>query len=97
MSNIEDFNKKINMPSNFYESKEFKTTFLECEKTNKSYLLMGKAGTGKSTFIEYFRSKTKKSSSFSLYRCSCNKNKRTNYTFFFKLPHRIPKKVILKF
>ncbi len=93
MTNIEDFNKKINMPSNFYESKEFKNTFLELEKSNRSYLLMGKAGTGKSTFIEYFRSKTKKQSVVLAFTgVAAIRIKGQTIHRFFKLPHRIPKK-----
>ncbi|MBU0614419.1 AAA family ATPase [Patescibacteria group bacterium] len=41
-------------------TKEFKDAFDAIEKTNNHIFLTGRAGTGKSTLLKYFRSKTKK-------------------------------------
>ena len=41
-------------------TKEFKDAFHAMEKTNDSLFLTGRAGTGKSTLLNYFRTKTKK-------------------------------------
>ncbi len=38
----------------------FQKTLALLEETNKNIFLTGKAGTGKSTFLEYFRAHTKK-------------------------------------
>ena len=49
-----------NLPKNLDES-VFQTAFNLMEKTNYSLFITGKAGTGKSTLVEYFRINTKKS------------------------------------
>ncbi len=41
-------------------TKEFKQAFETIEKTKKNIFLTGRAGTGKSTLLKYFRKKTKK-------------------------------------
>ncbi|MDP2631695.1 MAG: AAA family ATPase [Candidatus Uhrbacteria bacterium] len=41
-------------------TKEFKSAFDAIENTNNNIFLTGRAGTGKSTLLKYFRSKTKK-------------------------------------
>lgn len=41
-------------------TKEFKAAFEAMEKTNDNIFLTGRAGTGKSTLLKYFRKKTKK-------------------------------------
>jgi ABC-type lipoprotein export system ATPase subunit len=39
-------------------NKQFKKAFDLAEWTNKNVFITGKAGTGKSTFLDYFRYKT---------------------------------------
>lgn len=48
------------IPSNFDFSEEFQQAFGMIENTRKHIFITGKAGTGKSTLLEYFRIKTKK-------------------------------------
>ncbi len=46
--------------NNIKITKEFKEAYDAIEKTNDNVFLTGRAGTGKSTLLKYFRSKTKK-------------------------------------
>ena len=41
-------------------TKQFKHALEKLENSNKTIFLTGKAGTGKSTLLQYFRQKTKK-------------------------------------
>ncbi len=50
----------LNNFDNIELNKEFVEAFDLMEKTNKNIFLTGKAGTGKSTLLSYFRNKTKK-------------------------------------
>ena len=58
MNSVTQFDLGTEIPKNFYESKKFKQLRQNLEDTKQSYFLTGKAGTGKSTFIEYFRLST---------------------------------------
>ena len=60
MNYVTQFDLGTELPKNFYESKKFKQLRDNLETARQSYFLTGKAGTGKSTFIEYFRLSTKK-------------------------------------
>ena len=60
MNYVAQFDLGTVLPKNFYESKQFKQLRSNLENSKQSYFLTGKAGTGKSTFIEYFRLNTKK-------------------------------------
>jgi len=60
MNYVTQFDLGTEIPKNFYESKKFKQLRENLENTKQSYFLTGRAGTGKSTFIEYFRLNTKK-------------------------------------
>lgn len=60
MNSVTQFDLGTEIPKNFYESKKFIQLRENLEKTKQSYFLTGKAGTGKSTFVEYFRLNTKK-------------------------------------
>lgn len=53
-----EFNNDL--PENFDFSDEFKTAFDLMENSNNSIFITGKAGTGKSTLLKYFRANTKK-------------------------------------
>jgi GTPase SAR1 family protein len=55
--NISGQNK---LPSNFILTDDFRSAFNLMENTNYSIFITGKAGTGKSTLIEYFRIHSKK-------------------------------------
>jgi ATPase subunit of ABC transporter with duplicated ATPase domains len=57
ITKILDDNK---LPTNFNFTEDFKKAFDLMEQTNYSIFVTGKAGTGKSTLIEYFRLNTKK-------------------------------------
>lgn len=48
------------LPENFVLTEEFSKAFDIMENSKESLFLTGKAGTGKSTLLKYFRSKTKK-------------------------------------
>ena len=56
--------KKSYLPENFELTHEFQEVFDLIENTNNSVFITGKAGTGKSTLIEYFRENTKKKAVF---------------------------------
>ncbi len=60
MNDLPQFDVGTVLPKNFYESKQFKQLRSSLEKSNQSYFLTGKAGTGKTTFVEYFRLNTNK-------------------------------------
>ena len=60
MQYVTKFDSTIELPKNFYLSKQIKDTFIDIENTKNSILLSGRAGTGKSTFLEFFKSKTKR-------------------------------------
>ncbi len=60
MNDLSQFDVGTVLPKNFYESKQFKQLRSSLEKSNQSYFLTGKAGTGKTTFVEYFRLNTNK-------------------------------------
>ena len=52
----------MELPKSFKPSKAQKEAFEGLENTSNSYFIFGAAGSGKSTFIEYFRKNTKKNS-----------------------------------
>ncbi len=54
------FNLTVELPKNFYLSKDIKNYCEIIETTKDSYFIHGRAGTGKSTFINYFRNISKK-------------------------------------
>jgi len=53
-------NQYIELPKNYDKDKFAKELFNRIETTNDSLYITGKAGTGKSTFIQYFTKTTKK-------------------------------------
>ena len=53
-------NQYIELPKNYDKDKFVKELFNRIETTNDSLYITGKAGTGKSTFIQYFTKTTKK-------------------------------------
>jgi ATP-dependent DNA helicase PIF1 len=54
------FSSKIKLPDNLVITEEFDRAFDLMENTKKSAYITGKAGTGKSTLLTYFRKRTKK-------------------------------------
>jgi len=50
----------MNLPSGFRPSKQQKEAFDKIEGSSESYFIYGKAGSGKSSFIQYFRNISKK-------------------------------------
>ena len=73
MNSVTQFDLGTEIPKNFYESKKFIQLRENLEKTKQSYFLTGKAGTGKSTFVEYFRLNTKKKHNYTcIYWNCCN-------------------------
>ena len=56
------FGDGTDLPKNFYLNNQIKELFDKIENRNLHFLLAGKAGTGKSTFIEYLRINSKKDS-----------------------------------
>lgn len=54
------YNKITSLPLGYENDPVVLDLFNEIENCNKSYFITGKAGTGKSTFIQYFAQKTKK-------------------------------------
>lgn len=55
------YNKYVELPKGYENDEAVKKLFALVESSPKSYFLTGKAGTGKSTFINYFTKTTKKS------------------------------------
>jgi energy-coupling factor transporter ATP-binding protein EcfA2 len=54
------YGKESSLPDGYDEDPVIKNFFNQLENSNDSFLITGKAGSGKSTFIRYFNSKTKK-------------------------------------
>lgn len=54
------YNKYIELPEGYEKEEIAMSLFKEIEKTNNSYFITGKAGTGKSTFIHYFTKTSEK-------------------------------------
>lgn len=54
------YGKFTNFPPGYENDKEVSALFQKIETSNSSYFITGKAGTGKSTFIKYFATKTRK-------------------------------------
>jgi len=54
------YSKITSLPPGYEHDLVVKTLFNKIENSNKSYFITGKAGTGKSTFIQYFAQKTQK-------------------------------------
>lgn len=63
---------------------EFKMTFGMLEETSQSFFLTGKAGTGKSTLLKYFRANTKKNFAVVAFTglAAINVNGQTIHSFF---------------
>lgn len=57
---VEKKKKKIGLPESMKLTKEFKEAFNRMEKTEDHIFLTGRAGTGKSTLLNYFRHNTDK-------------------------------------
>jgi ATP-dependent exoDNAse (exonuclease V) alpha subunit len=51
-------------PKNFVLTGEFRDIFASIEKSSENVFITGKAGTGKSTFIEFFRGATNKNTAY---------------------------------
>ena len=98
MNYVTQFDLGTVLPKNFYESKQFKQLRSNLENSKKSYFLTGKAGTGKSTFVEYFRLNTNKNVMILAYTgiVAIKCRGRTIHSFF-GFPHHILKKKIVKF
>jgi hypothetical protein len=54
------YGKLSQVPNGYGDDITIKSFFSEVEETNQSFFITGKAGTGKSTFIQYFTQSTKK-------------------------------------
>ncbi|MBS1522270.1 MAG: AAA family ATPase [Bacteroidetes bacterium] len=54
------YSQFTNFPEEYDKDKTVNQLFNKIEDSNSSFFITGKAGTGKSTFIQYFASKTKK-------------------------------------
>jgi ATP-dependent DNA helicase PIF1 len=54
------YGKESSLPDGYEQDPDVKDFFSQIENSNDSFLVTGKAGTGKSTFIRYFNSKSKK-------------------------------------
>ena len=52
--------REIQIPADFDYNREFKKAFNAMENTDKHIFITGKAGTGKSTLLEYFKANTTK-------------------------------------
>ena len=93
MSNITAFDAKADLPKNFYLNQQIKDLFKLVETSSQSIILTGKAGTGKSTFIEYLRNYSlKKIQILAFTGVAAIKGRGRTIHSFFKLPHRIPNK-----
>jgi hypothetical protein len=64
MENLMEPLKNSRLPTNFELTDEFREAFDLIESTENSVFVTGRAGTGKSTFLEYFRENTKKTAVF---------------------------------
>lgn len=51
---------KTELPGDFELNDDFKKVFMFAERTRETVFVTGKAGTGKSTFLQYFKENTKK-------------------------------------
>ena len=93
MNYVAQFDLGTELPKNFYESKLFKQLRNNLENSRQSYFLTGKAGTGKSTFVEYFRLNTKKNVMILAFTgiVSIKCRGRTIHSFF-NYPHHILKR-----
>ena len=93
MNYITKFDLETELPKNFYLSKQIKDLYSNLENTRGSVLLSGKAGTGKSTFVEYLRMKSsKKIQILAFTGVTAIKGKGRTIHSFFEFPHRIPNK-----
>ena len=87
------FGDGTDLPKNFYLNNQIKQLFDKIENRNSHFFLAGKAGTGKSTFIEYLRINSKKKLQIlSFTGVAALKGKGRTIHSFFELPHRIPNK-----
>lgn len=79
-------------------NQQFKKAFTTLEKTNTNLLITGKAGTGKSTFLEYFVNHTKKSCVVLAPTgvAALNVNGETIHSFFHFHPNITKKDVLAK-
>jgi ATP-dependent DNA helicase PIF1 len=93
MEDITTFDTKAELPKNFYLNKQIKDLHHYIGTTLQSVILTGKAGTGKSTFVEYLRNFTnKKIQILAFTGIAAIKGRGRTIHSFFKLPHRIPNK-----
>lgn len=93
MKDVTAFDTKAELPKNFYLNKQIKDLYHHIQTTTQSIILTGKAGTGKSTFIEYLRNYTnKKIQILAFTGIAAIKGRGRTIHSFFKLPHRIPNK-----
>ena len=81
------FNLKVELPKDFYLSKDIEMYSKRIEANEHSFFIHGRAGTGKSTFINYFRNISKKGYCFNL-RNSISKFRKTIHSLF-KFPPRL--------
>ncbi len=85
------------LPENFVLTEEFKKTFELIENKNINVFITGKAGTGKSTLLEYFRQNTKKNHAIlAPTGISALKAKGKTIHSFFKFPARFVAKEDVK-
>lgn len=81
------------IPADFDFNEEFQRAFSLMEETNKHIYVTGKAGTGKSTLLEYFRTNTKKKIAvLSPTGVAAIKARGQTIHSFFKLPPRFIQK-----
>ncbi len=93
MQNSTKFSGQTDLPKKFYLNNQIKELFDRIENKNTHILLAGKAGTGKSTFIEYLRiNSSKKIQILAFTGVAALKGKGRTIHSFFELPHRIPNK-----
>ena len=90
---VTTFDTGTELPKNFYLNEQTKDLFKKVEKQNEHILLTGKAGTGKSTFVEYLRMKSsKKIQILAFTGVTAIKGRGRTIHSFFEFPHRIPNK-----
>ena len=93
MQNSTKYSSQLDLPKKFYLNNQIKELFDRIENKNAHILLAGKAGTGKSTFIEYLRiNSSKKIQILAFTGVAALKGKGRTIHSFFELPHRIPNK-----